>query len=265
MTPRLFWRMVARDVTMTAAYRGAFFVMMITTVLQPIVSLLVLLTVQSQGAQLPFDRSQLVTYYTLLGLVSMLTASWVGEYLGQGIRDGELSDSLVRPMPYLGHYVTNNVGEKVVKLPLILPIILLVALVFRGDLAVSTDGTRWLLFVITLPLAAATAFLLDVVIGSLAFWVSDVGGLFRLKTLISGLLAGQFVPLAFFPPGAARWLEAQPFRYTLSFPLELLNGSLAPDAIKRGLLWQCGYCVVLWALYRLIWRYGLRSYEAVGR
>ena len=95
--------------------------------------------------------------------------------------------------------------------------------------------------------------------------ITDVGGLFRLKTLASGLLAGQFLPLAFFPPAFGSFMEAQPFRYTLSFPLELLTGSLGPAAITRGFGWQIGYCVSLWAIYRTLWHYGLRSYEATGR
>lgn len=265
MMVRLFGRMLARDVTVTAAYRAAFFAMMVTIVIQPIVSLLVLLTVQSQGAALPFDRSQLITYYMMLGLVAMLTGTWASGYVAEGIRDGGVSDTLLRPAPYILHYITNNIGEKVIKLPLMLPVIAVIALVFRDDLRLPSAPLPWLLFAVALPLAAATAFLLDFVIGSLAFWITDVSGLIRFKNLLSGLLAGQFVPLAFFPPSAAGLLEAQPFRYTLSFPLELLAGTLAPAAIARGFAWQLGYCVGLWLLYRAIWQYGLRSYEATGR
>ena len=158
----------------------------------------------------------------------------------------------------------NNLGEKIVKLPLLLPLVALVALFFWADLRLPNQPRDWLLFALALPLAATVAFLLDFVIGSLAFWMQDVSGLVRLKNLVGALLAGQLVPLALFPPEAAGFLEAQPFRYTLSFPLELLTGSLAPVAIVRGFAWQVGYCVGLWAFYRLLWRYGLRSYSAAG-
>jgi len=82
--------------------------------------------------------------------------------------------------------------------------------------------------------------------------------------LVGAFLAGQFVPLALFPPSMAGFLEVQPFRYTLSFPLEVLTGSLAPDALARGFAWQAGYLLGLSALYRLIWHYGLRAYAASG-
>ncbi len=74
------------------------------------------------------------------------------------------------PRPYLA----NNLGEKLIKLPLLLPLLGLVAVFFRHDLRLPTSGGPWALFAIALPCAAAVAFLLDVVLGSLAFWLQDV-------------------------------------------------------------------------------------------
>ena len=100
--------------------------------------------------------------------------------------------------------------------------------------------------------------------GSLAFWMQDVKGLIRVKNLVGAFLAGQFVPLALFPPSFFPLLEALPFRYTLSFPLEVLTGSLSVAATVRGLIWQTGYCLGLWGCYRMLWHFGLKSYTAPG-
>jgi ABC-2 type transport system permease protein len=264
MRPQLFWRMTAMNVMSTIEYRAAFFVYMVNVVATPLISLLVWLTVSEQGVALPYDRGQFVTYYVLLSVVSMLTSTWLAPFVAEEIRLGGLSPWLLRPAPYVANLAANNVGEKIVKLPLLLPLAALVALFFRADLRLPADPPGWLLFALALPLAAAVAFLLDFVIGSLAFWMQDVIGLVRLKNLVGAFLAGQLIPLALFPPEAAGFLEAQPFRYTLSFPLELLTGSLTSAAVARGFAWQIGYCAGLWACYRLLWRYGLRSYSATG-
>ncbi len=264
MRPRLFWRMIVMNVMSTIEYRAAFLIFMINVVATPLISLLVWLTVGEQGVALPYDRSQFVTYYVLLSVVSMLTSTWLAPFVAQAIRLGGLSSYLLRPAPYIAHFAGNNLGEKIVKLPLLLPLVALVALFFWADLRLPDQPGDWLLFALALPLAATVAFLLDFVIGSLAFWMQDVSGLVRLKNLVGALLAGQLLPLALFPPEAAGFLEAQPFRYTLSFPLELLTGSLTPAATARGFAWQLGYCVGLWACYRLLWHYGLRSYAATG-
>jgi ABC-2 type transport system permease protein len=264
MRPRLLWRIVAMNVMATIEYRAAFLVYMVNVVAGPLISLLVWLTVSEQGVRLPYDRGQFVTYYVLLSMVSMLTSTWLAPFLAEEIRLGGLSPWLLRPAPYIAQQVGNNLGEKIVKLPLLLPLIGLVALLFRADLRLPADPLAWLLFGLSLPLAAAVTFLLDFVLGSLAFWMQDVNGLIRVKNLAGAFLAGQFIPLALFPAGLAGILEAQPFRYTLSFPLEVLTGSLAPAALGRGFAWQIAYCVGLWGCYRLLWRYGLRSYAATG-
>lgn len=261
---RVVWRTTAQNVMMTLEYRWAFLIYMINTVIGPLVSLLVWLTVSEQGVPLPYNRSQFVTYYVLLSVVSMLTGTWGAEYIGRSIRLGQLSPWLLRPVPYITNFVANNMGEKVIKLPLLLPLVMLMSAFFYRDLHLPTAPLAWMLFLVALLLAATVAFLLDFVIGSLAFWIEDISGFIRVKVLVGSFLAGQLVPLALFPADLAPLLEVQPFRYTLSFPLEVLTGALSGAALARGFAWQIGYCLGFWACYRLLWRYGLRTYAASG-
>ena len=264
MILRVIWRETIMSVMNTIEYRGAFLIYMINIVAGPLVSLMVWLTVAGQGVRLPYDRGQFVTYYVLLSVVSMLTSTWAGGFLAENIRMGSLSPKLLRPVSPLAGYIGNNLGEKIIKLPLLLPLSLLMAVAFHDDLRLPADPSAWLLFLVALPLAAAVAFLLDVVLCSLAFWMDDVWGLLRLKALVGAFLAGQFVPLALFPPELSGFLEAQPFRYTLSFPLEVLTGHLSPADMARGFAWQVGYCAGLWVCYRVEWHFGLRTYSATG-
>lgn len=264
MNLRVLRRMVAINIMMTLEYRGEFLIYMFGIVAGPVVSLLVWLAVSEQGVALPLGRSQLVTYYVLLGVVSMLTSSWLATYLAENIRLGELSPWLLRPAPYIVGQIANNLAEKIVKLLFLLPLVLAFGLAFRDDLRLPADPRAWALFFACLPLAAAVAFLLDFLTGSLAFWVEDVDGLNRVRTLVAALLSGQVVPLALFPEWTAGFLRAQPFRYTLSFPLEVLTGGLSAGELALGFALQAGYCAVLWAAYRLLWRHGLRAYSAAG-
>src|SRR5207245_378565 len=120
--------------------------------------------------RLPLDRSQFVTYYVLLGLVSMLTGVWQAPYTAEKIRLGRLSPDLLRPAPVILQPIANNLGEKIIKLPLLLPIVAGVALLFGDDFRPPTDPLAWLLFALSLPAAAAINFLLDYLVGLLAFW-----------------------------------------------------------------------------------------------
>lgn len=264
MNPRVLWRHVRMNLAMTLEYRGSFIIYMVSVVVRPVIALLVWLTVSDQGVVLPLDRQHLVTYYVLVGVVSMLTSTWGAEYLAETIRLGQLSPFLLRPSPYLLYQLGNNLGEKIVKLILLLPMVGVVALLFRDDLRLPSEPAAWTLFALSLPLAAVVAFLLDMLIGLLAFWVDDVTAISRIRTLVATFLSGQIVPLALFPPSLAGFLAIQPFRYTLSFPLEVLTGQLSTADLALGFAFQVGYCVVLAVLYRVVWRRGLRAYAAVG-
>ncbi|MEJ7654199.1 MAG: hypothetical protein WKH64_13190 [Chloroflexia bacterium] len=113
---RLLWRLTAMNVMTTIEYRGAFLVYMLNNVLGPLISLLVWLTVSEQGVALPYTRSQFVTYYVLLSVAAMLTSTWIGPFLVEDIRLGNLTPWLLRPAPGILSYIGNNLGEKAVKL-----------------------------------------------------------------------------------------------------------------------------------------------------
>ena len=194
MTWRVLWRIVTINLISTLEYRGSFTIYMFSIAAGSVISLLVWLAVLDQGVQLPLDRPSLVTYYVLLSLVTMLTSTWLGEYLAENIRLGKLSPVLLRPMPEITNMLGNNIGEKIVKLLFLLPMLGLLALFFGADLRLPSDPIAWAMFAVCLPLAAATAFLIDFVIGSLAFWVDDVTGLSRVRTLVATFLSGPRAP-----------------------------------------------------------------------
>ncbi len=98
----------------------------------------------------------------------------------------------------------------------------------------------------------------------IGFWVQDVAAISRVRTLVATFLSGQLVPLALFPRAFQGTLRLQPFRYTLSFPLEVLTGAVPPTDLALEFALQVGYFVVFVALYRVLWRVGLRSYSAAG-
>jgi ABC-2 type transport system permease protein len=55
-----------------------------------------------------------------------------------------------------------------------------------------------------------------------------------------------------------------PFRYTMSFPVELLMGRLRLREILLGIAIQWIWVTALYALNRWVWHRGLRRYSAVG-
>jgi ABC-2 type transport system permease protein len=112
-------------------------------------------------------------------------------------------------------------------------------------------------------MAAGITFSLDIIIASLAFWLEDVSGIDRFRWLLSRVFSGAIVPLALFPSWLADPLSVQPFRFMLSFPLEVLLGT-AEGPARAGFAWQAGWLAFFAGAAVLVWRRGLRGYQGAA-
>ncbi len=263
-TLRVLRRLVAIDLTQTLIYRGAFVIYMLSMVVGPAVALLVWRAAAANGATLPVTEEYLVSYFVLLGVVNMLVSSWMAYFLAEMIRLGKLSIWLVRPASVFLSMVANNISEKLIKAVILIPLIGVLGWFFRDDLRLPASPATWTLFVVSVLMAATITFALDIVLGASAFWFDDIGGLLRLRFLAGGVLSGQLVPLALFPDWTAGFIATQPFRFMLSFPLELLVGGLSEREVALGLSLQLGYTALAVGGSMLVWRRGQRMYAAVG-
>jgi ABC-2 type transport system permease protein len=80
----------------------------------------------------------------------------------------------------------------------------------------------------------------------------------------SNVLSGYLVPLDLFP-GALRKLAAVlPFRFQLSFPVELMLGRWTRVEALELLAAQWAYVLVFLLVTKVAWRSGIRHYAAYG-
>jgi ABC-2 type transport system permease protein len=261
---RVLRRLVVIDVTGQLIYRGAFVIYMLSMVVGPAVALLVWQAAAANGAALPVSMEYLVSYFVLLGVVNMLVSSWLAYWLAEMIRLGTLSIWLVRPASIFHNLIANNISEKLIKAVVLVPLVGALGWIFREDLRLPAAPATWALFAVSVLLAATITFAVDVLLGSLAFWFDDIGGFFRLRFLAGTVLSGQLVPLALFPEWMSGFIAVQPFRFMLSFPLELLLGGLSGSEVALGLALQAGYTVAAVGGAMLVWGRGQRMYAAVG-
>jgi ABC-2 type transport system permease protein len=252
--------LVIREVTIMLHYRWWLAFLQLSNIVAPAISLLVWRGAISQGATPPVTETFLTTYLVLVSIVAMLTSSWTSGFLAESIRLGGLSSWLVRPCSTHLNGIANNLGEKVVKLFLLVPLVAVLGVIFRSEVALPSQGTRWLAFAVSLLMAGAMTFALDVLIGSLAFWFEDVSAIDRLRSLLSRILSGALIPLALFPGAFTSFLNAQPFRFMVSFPLEVLLGNPSKSSFALQLAWFAAFV----GAAVLVWRVGLRSYQGAG-
>lgn len=261
---RIIRRLVVIDVTMAMIYRVEMAMFMIGTVLTPTISLLIWRAALANGAALPVDAEYLTTYFVLLGVVSMLTSSWGSLFVAEDIRLGQISKWLARPGSTHFNGIANNISEKVIKTIVLAPMIAVLWWAFRDSVALPTSPLRWLLFAVSIVGAAVMVFSLDVLVGSLAFWLDDIGGIDYARGLLADILRGGLVPLALLPAWSQGFINVQPFRFTMSFSLEIVIGDLSTRELAIGMGFQLLYPILTVLAARALWRRGLRAYSAAG-
>ena len=66
------------------------------------------------------------------------------------------------------------------------------------------------------------------------------------------------------PQGLAQAVMWTPFPYTMFFPVSVYMGKLGGAALAQGLLLQLFWVGALYALARVLWARGLKTYTVVG-
>ena len=245
-----------------AEYRLDSFIYTLGSVIFPVIMLSVWLKVGQSGTGLPYTPNELVTYYLALSFTGMITAAWLAWVIDEQVRNGQLSPYLLKPVSYVLFLAADTIAEKVFRLLYIVPMIVLLAVFFHAHVLFSAGQLG--LFLIALFLAAALASVFNVMLGLLCFWLADVRPVLSISNLLHTIFSGGIIPLAFFPGVLGLIAQWMPYRFMLSFPVEILVGKLSTEQVIMGFVWQGGWLIFSMCGYQLLWRLGIREYQAVG-
>ena len=246
-------------------YRGLMLIQAVRLLLLPMVLASAWLSIE-KTAENPYSDADYLLYYLMVPVILNLTDSRLVFRFPLSVRDGSLSRELLKPYPPLAGYVLESVANTLIQLLYLLPFTLIMGFLIRDRLVLGH---------LTLPLlgCAAAAVLLGgllrmLVSGSISltgFWLEDVT---TLNLILNGgiwaLFGGMIIPVATFPEHIRQIAELLPYRYMLSFPIEILTGRLNSGQIAQGLV-----TTIIWAgcfalIARQVWKRGLKVYSAYG-
>ncbi len=247
---------------LTLEYRIAVFIWIFAMTL-PLIMLAGWLSIAEGGPVGRFGREDFIGYYIASLFVRNLTGIWIIWEQDRDIRQGRLSFKLLKPMNPIVHYIALGLGSKPIRVGVVIPVVLIVPLVVPGVRFV-TDPLQLALFIPAVLGAWAIVFLIQYTTGLLAFWISQSLSIHDAWFAVFSLLSGYLIPLELFPPALRDLLYVTPFRYMLSFPVEIFTKQLDVARILQGLAVQWMWVAVFYTLYRIVWIRGLKRYSAVG-
>jgi ABC-2 type transport system permease protein len=245
-------------------YRASLAIWLIGSILEPTIYLVVWSTVaeSSGGSVSGFTAGDFAAYYIVMMFVDHLTFTWIMWEYDYRIRMGQLSTMLLRPIHPIHEDIADNLTYKVLTLIVLIPIAILLVWLFKP--VFSTSLWAAMTFVPALMLSFLVRFLLGWSLAMTAFWTTRISALNGSFFVVELFLSGRIAPLDVLPAGIRTIAGFLPFRWNLSFPVELMLGRLSPKEAITGLGMQVFWLGISLLLMRFIWRAGVRKYAAFG-
>ncbi len=264
-TVRVYWRILVAGFRRQSAYLAAAFGGLVANTTFGLLKVAVLFaTVEAAGGELDgYDVGLMSTYIWLsqglLGSVNMMGRTEIAER----IKDGDIAVDFLRPLDVHAAAVTTEVGRSLFALiPRGIPSVLIGALVVGMEL--PGTAAPYLLGAVSLVLgiviSAATVYL----VAAAGFWLVETRGLQILYMVLSGFLAGLFVPIALFPQWLQVVAQATPFPSMMMYPIDIISGRADLDVSLVLLLAQVAWLAGVATLGQVLTRAGRRHLEVQG-
>lgn len=180
--------------------------------------------VETAGGELEgYDVATMSAYIWIsqgmLGSVNLMGRTEIAER----IRSGDVAVDFLRPVDVHLASVTTEVGRSVFALiPRGIPSVVIGALLV--GMATPDGPAAYLLGAVSLLLGIVVSATTVYLVGAAGFWLVETRGVAILYMVVSGFLAGLFVPIALFPDWLHAVATATPFPSMMMYPVDILSG-----------------------------------------
>jgi ABC-2 type transport system permease protein len=211
---------------------------------------------------LGYTFTDMITYYVLSMVVGHFIFNMVGNDLQEKITYGDLIQDMLKPMSVFAQFLSSTVAERAFAFFVeVVPVFVIAVMLFNLQPAVLPV---FLLFGLAVVFAFLINFMIAFLMGLLAFWVSRIESIQWLMFFFVRFLSGEFIPLEFFGTVLFAVSKYLPFYYIRYGPIQVYLARWTFSETLVFLLIQVAWIVVLYILIRIIWRYALRRFGALG-
>jgi viologen exporter family transport system permease protein len=244
------------------AYRAEFLVWMLSNTM-PLIMLALWSAVAREAPVGRFGQKEFVAYFLATFIVRQLTASWTAWTFNYEVRQGTLSQRLLRPIHPMLAMAVENLSAQPMRLLVALPMAAL-WLWSVGAGQVPRDPALWAAFVLAILGGWLITFFANFAIGCLAFFMESSIKAMDVYVTTYFVFSGYLIPVELFPPAVRAVADWLPFRYQIGFPVELITSAHDRGAALAMLGRQWIWVAAELAGVILVWRKGLARFAAYG-
>lgn len=209
-------------------------------------------TIGAAGGTLAgYDAAAGVAYAWITQALIAPVAVFTWNELALRVRTGDIAVDLARPLDLQLQYLAADYGRAAyVLLPRGLPPLLVGAVTF--GMVLPTSPWPYVLGSVSVILAIGVSFMCRFVVNLAAFWLLDVRGVMTSYMVVSNVLSGMFVPVAWFPGWLGTLATATPFPSMIQAPADVLSGRITGAAAVGVIGIQAAWLVVMLVAGRVV-------------
>lgn len=220
--------------------------------------------VVSQASKLSLSSSQIITYYLLSIIMGRITQVWSLEDVGRDIRMGEFSFKMVKPYSYLLEEMGKSIGHKIIRLATLVPVMGFLFLILRSHIQIELSLSGVLFAVFAIILGFLLNFIWENFLATLVFYLHEHDSLQYLNFALYDFLSGRLIPLALLPLFVHQIVMFTPYRYFISFPIEIIQGQIPLSGILQGFLILTTFLIFISLFQQILLKNGIKKYSSFG-
>lgn len=207
-----------------------------------------------------YTWSEIASYYALNTIVLLLLFPTHMFELQPLIRKGTLNSILIKPLNIEANILAKFLASK---LPVLFIMTSLTYFVFFL-LGINIHLNASFLTVLLLVLSFSLAFYFGLFVSALAFWLIEMWPIRRVFQGCMALLGGAIAPLDLLPNYVTSVAIFTPFPYFGYFTVKALQGDMLPKNLQIHCLGALAWIILLAFSFKIMWKLGLKRYEAVN-
>jgi ABC-2 type transport system permease protein len=213
-----------------------------------------------------YTFESIVIYFIITSIVTTLVFSRVGFYVGEDIHTGDFSNYLTRPISYVIYKIVSEFSTNILRAIIGAAVFLTILFFTYPGFFSQFEIIKIAPILVMLLFAYIINCLITTIIGLSGFWVVNSNRLMFVYFAIITGLSGMTIPLDLFPKKIYDMFFYLPFSYSFFFPVKIIQTKhLDPVFLGKVLFGQIIFTLILILLTKLVFRLGVKKYEAVGR
>lgn len=260
---RVYLEIIKKKFANKMVYKFNYIMGIISTVLSFFIFVTIYKSLYGNANEVDGITFSMVATNFLLSLCLSNVYRFNDEYIQNKLRDGQISNELLKPISLKSRILAENLGENLFGICFkFLPTVCIA--IFITNIEKPSSAINFILFIISAVFGYLILWEISFITQTLAFWVFRIWGIARMKNIIIDVFSGTMIPLWFIPEWAMNIIKFTPFDSIYFTPIKLYLGQVGSNEIMFNFGRQLVWIALFYIIGEVLWKCGEKKVVVQG-